>query len=40
VWDDQIQELEQAGSLVNFPSPERAAMALVNLWHMAKLQRI
>ncbi len=40
VWDDQIQELEAAGALVNFPSPERAAMALVNLWRVGKLQGI
>jgi acyl-CoA synthetase (NDP forming) len=40
VWDDQIQELEQARALVNFPSPERAAIALVNLWRMSKLQGI
>ncbi|MEJ2586537.1 MAG: CoA-binding protein [Deltaproteobacteria bacterium] len=38
VWDDQIQELEQAGALVNFPSPERAATTLVNLWRMGRLQ--
>ncbi|MDZ7699408.1 MAG: CoA-binding protein [Deltaproteobacteria bacterium] len=38
IWDAEIQELEGAGALVNFPSPERAAMALVNLWRMHRLQ--
>ncbi len=38
IWDAQIKDLEDAGALVNFPTPERAAMAMVNLWRMWKLQ--
>lgn len=31
IWDQYIKRYEQAGILVNFPTPERAARAIVNL---------
>ncbi|MCF8131033.1 MAG: CoA-binding protein [Deltaproteobacteria bacterium] len=31
IWDDQIQDLESAGALVNYATPERAAEAMANL---------
>ena len=37
IWDGQIRDLEQSGALVNFPTPERAAEAMVNLWRYGKL---
>ena len=33
IWDEQIKDLESSGALVNYPTPERAAAALVALWH-------
>ncbi|MBE9571611.1 MAG: hypothetical protein IMF11_13365 [Proteobacteria bacterium] len=38
VWDEQIGVLEETGALVNYPTPERAAKAMVNLWKYKKLQ--
>ena len=38
VWDEQIKALEQAGSLINYPTPERAANAMANLWEYKKMQ--
>jgi len=37
IWDSQVKGLEDAGALVNYPSPERAAEALGNLWKYRKL---
>ena len=31
IWDEQVKQLEEAGVLVNFPTPERAARVMVNL---------
>jgi acyl-CoA synthetase (NDP forming) len=31
IWDEQVKQLEEAGVLVNFPTPERAATVMVNL---------
>ena len=38
VWDEQIKALEQSGSLINYPTPERAANAMANLWKYKKMQ--
>ncbi|MBT3257533.1 MAG: hypothetical protein HN366_13915 [Deltaproteobacteria bacterium] len=38
IWDDQIEELEKAGALVNYDTPERAADVMVNLWKYRRLQ--
>jgi len=35
IWDDQVRDLEQKGALVNYPTPERAALALAGLWKYA-----
>jgi acyl-CoA synthetase (NDP forming) len=32
IWEEEIRALESAGALVNYPSPERAARALGQLW--------
>lgn len=32
IWDKEIRGLEDAGALVNFPTPERAARAMGALW--------
>ena len=38
IWDEQIGELEGSGSLVNYPTPERAARAMANLCKYGKMQ--
>jgi len=38
IWDDEIRRLEESGAMVNYPTPERAARAMVNLWKYRKLQ--
>jgi acyl-CoA synthetase (NDP forming) len=38
IWDDEIRRLEESGAMVNYPTPERAARAMVNLWGYKKLQ--
>ncbi len=38
IWDDQIQHLENAGALVNYATPERAAEVMVNLWKYGRLR--
>ena len=37
IWDKQIRDLEEAGALMNYPTPERAAQAMVALWRYGKL---
>jgi acyl-CoA synthetase (NDP forming) len=37
IWDSQVKDLEDAGALVNYPSPERAAEAAGNLWKYRRL---
>ncbi len=37
IWDHQVADLEAAGALVNYPTPERAAAASANLWKWRKL---
>ncbi|MBN2124642.1 MAG: CoA-binding protein [Deltaproteobacteria bacterium] len=32
IWDEKVLSLEQAGAIVNFPTPERAALAMASLW--------
>lgn len=32
IWDGLVEELEASRALVNYPTPERAAAAMVNLW--------
>lgn len=36
IWDEQIKALEESGALANYPTPERAAKAMVNLWKYRK----
>ena len=38
IWDEQIRALEESGSLANYPTPERAAKAMVNLWRYRKMK--
>jgi acyl-CoA synthetase (NDP forming) len=38
IWDDQVEMLEKSGALVNYPTPERAARAMANLWKFGKMQ--
>lgn len=38
IWDEQLRDLEKSGALVNYPTPERAANAMVNLWRYRKVQ--
>lgn len=38
VWDKGIRKLEESGSLVNYPTPERAAEVLANLVKYRSLQ--
>ncbi|UCF84925.1 MAG: hypothetical protein JSV50_04650, partial [Desulfobacteraceae bacterium] len=37
IWDKQIGTLEESGALANYPTPERAARVMVNLWKYRKL---
>ena len=37
IWDAQVAELEERGAIVNYPTPERAARAMGNLWKSFKL---
>jgi len=39
IWDDEIRRLEGSGAMVNYPTPERAARAIVNLWKYKKLRK-
>jgi len=38
IWDEQIKALEQSGSLINYPTPERAANAMASLWKYREIQ--
>lgn len=37
VWDARIRHLEDEGGLVNYTTPEAAALAMVNLWQAKKI---
>jgi len=37
IWDEQVRELEDAGALVNFSTPERAASAMAALCQYSKI---
>ena len=37
IWDEEIRFLEERKALTNYPSPERAAQALGNLWEYRKI---
>jgi len=37
IWDEAVSDLEASGALVNLPTPERAAQAMVNLWRYRKM---
>ncbi len=39
IWDKPIRDLEEAGALLNYPTPERAAQAMVNLWKAGELRK-
>jgi len=39
IWDAEVRHLESVGALVNYPTPERAARALANLWQSAWLRQ-
>ena len=38
IWDGEIKALEESGSLLNYPTPERAANAMASLWKYRKMQ--
>lgn len=37
IWDEEVLALEDAGVLVNLPTPERSAGALASLWQYKKM---
>lgn len=37
IWDQELEELEEAGAIVNYPTPERAAAALAALCRWSKI---
>lgn len=39
-WETEIKALEQSGSLVNYPTPERAARALAGLWEYQRIRNL
>jgi acyl-CoA synthetase (NDP forming) len=39
IWDEEVKRLEESG-IPNYPTPERAARALSNLWRFKKLSRL
>ena len=40
IWDEQIDFLEKAEVLTNFPTPERAARVMARLWQYNKLSSV
>jgi len=40
IWDEQIDALEEAEALANFPTPERAARVMAHLWQYKKLSSL
>jgi len=38
IWDEQVRSLEQSRSLVNYPTPDRAARAMANLRKYGAMQ--
>ena len=38
IWDEQIRVLEESGSLINYPTPERATRVMANLWKYRRIQ--
>ena len=38
IWDEQIRALEESGSLINYPTPERATRVMANLWKYRRIQ--
>jgi acyl-CoA synthetase (NDP forming) len=38
IWDEEVKRLEESG-IPNYPTPERAARTLANLWRFRKLLR-
>jgi acetyl-CoA synthetase (ADP-forming) len=40
IWDEQIDSLEKAEVLTNFPAPERAARVMAHLWQYNKLSSV
>lgn len=39
IWDEAIRDLEASWALVNFPTPERAAQAMVHMWRYGKMRQ-
>ena len=39
-WDTEIKSLEESGILVNYPTPERAAMAMAGLWEYSRIRNV
>ncbi len=37
IWDEEIRYLEEKGAIVNYPTPERAAKVVRNLWEYKRL---
>ena len=37
IWDEQVDRLENARALVNFPTPERAARVMAHLWQYKRM---
>jgi acetate---CoA ligase (ADP-forming) subunit alpha len=37
IWDDRIEALETHGALVNYPTPERAANVMADLWRYGRM---
>ncbi|MDY7038793.1 MAG: hypothetical protein SV375_21895, partial [Thermodesulfobacteriota bacterium] len=38
IWDEQVRSLEESRSLVNYPTPDRAARAMANLRRYGAMQ--
>jgi len=38
IWDGQVNNLEESGVLINYPTPERAAKAMAILWKYRAVQ--
>jgi acyl-CoA synthetase (NDP forming) len=38
IWDEEVKRLEESG-IPNYPTPERAARTLTNLWRFKKFLR-
>jgi acyl-CoA synthetase (NDP forming) len=40
IWDEDIRRIEDAGAIVNYPTPERATKAMASLWRAQRARDV